>query len=89
LEVLSTEYQEQISATAISGNTASDANLPTALPVEREVTRHDDLAADTAVRDELNCLAHAGCHGFRLIEAGHDDGQLHVDSIRRIFAVLR
>src|SRR6202035_4130916 len=48
-----------------------------------------DLAADPTVRDELDCLAHAGCHGFRLIETGHDDGQLHVDSIRRITVTLK
>ena len=37
--MLSTEYQEQISATTISGTTASDTSLPTELPVEREVAR--------------------------------------------------
>ena len=54
-----------------------------------DATGRWDLAADPVVRDELDCLAYAGCHGFRLIETGHDDGQLHVDSIRRITVTLR
>src|SRR6516165_5896475 len=43
-----------------------------------------DLAADPVVSDELDGLAHAGGHGLRLIETGHHDGQLHVDSIHRL-----
>jgi hypothetical protein len=39
LEVVSTEYHEHTSATAISGTTASAANLPNVLPVAREVSR--------------------------------------------------
>src|SRR5579862_3716047 len=37
-EVVSTEYQEQVSAITISGTTAREANLPTTLPDAREVS---------------------------------------------------
>src|SRR5579862_3476867 len=39
LEVVSTEYQEHTSATAISGTTAREAKRPSGLPVAREASR--------------------------------------------------
>ena len=38
-DVVSTEYQEQTSATAISGTTTRDVVRPTSLPVAREISR--------------------------------------------------
>ena len=39
LDVVSTEYQEKISATAISGSTAWDINQPERLAVTRDTSR--------------------------------------------------
>jgi hypothetical protein len=38
-EVVSTAYQEHISATTMSGTTTREAILPTTLPLAREVSR--------------------------------------------------
>ena len=37
--MVSTEYQEKSSATAMSGTTASAVTLPTPLPVARDISR--------------------------------------------------
>jgi hypothetical protein len=42
------------------------------------------FAVHPAVGEELHGLGHAGGHGLCLIEAGHHDGQLHVDSVHRL-----
>src|SRR5579862_8779418 len=38
-DVVSTEYHEQISATAMSGTTTTEVTLPAPLPVAREISR--------------------------------------------------
>jgi hypothetical protein len=40
LDVVSTEYQEQTSARAISGTIAAEVILPVTLPVSREISRN-------------------------------------------------
>ena len=40
----------------------------------------EHLTADTARGQESHRLGHARRHGLRLVEAGHDHGQLHVSS---------